>query len=204
MGAANASGSPHTAMTVIAAATACESSLASMSTTLPHRILTTCTPWFSYGDPSGNVCAAVHRMMTVVLWEALPPHVTHGQSQAWSEPAQPFEPAPQRLPVVTLAGEAVIPRESVVNVRGAVLEQRVVVLLVDPLEVPAGHAFDDGVVHGDPPASVVDSVKFDPARVTCRIDSVKSAAVNASGTTKSPPRRAEFGPPKSRGSMTDE
>jgi hypothetical protein len=49
---------------------------------------------------------------------------------------------------MAFAAERVVAAEPVVDIGCAVLEERVVILVVDPKEVLARNAFDDGVLHG--------------------------------------------------------
>jgi hypothetical protein len=57
------------------------------------------------------------------------------------------EPAAQGLAVVAFAAEGVAAAEAVVDVRYAVFEQRLVVLVVDAPEITGGDALHDGVIH---------------------------------------------------------
>ena len=86
-----------------------------------------------------------------VVGLALDPDVVHGQLEIGHEPAQAAQPAAERLAVVAISAEGVLPTEAMMDVRGTVLQQRLVILLIDPLENPPGEPLDDGVVHGRPP-----------------------------------------------------
>jgi hypothetical protein len=55
--------------------------------------------------------------------------------QRWSQPAQPFEPPSQRVAIVPLAAECVMPAKAVMNIRGTALQDRSVVLLIHSQKV---------------------------------------------------------------------
>src|ERR1700690_767558 len=64
-----------------------------------------------------------------------------------SQPAQPFEPPSQRVTIVPLAAECVMPAKAVMNIRGTALQDRSVVLQIYSQKVVQRSSFDNRVIH---------------------------------------------------------
>src|ERR1700676_5379527 len=67
--------------------------------------------------------------------------------QRGSQPAQPFEPPSQRVAVVPLAAECVMPAKAVMNIWRTALQDRSVVLQIYSQKVSQRNSFDNRVIH---------------------------------------------------------